>query len=205
MEAIRSLPVAVDLESELVAVHDGLIGRLTLVLGDLRSAEDAAQSAFVKAIQRRSRFRRGDLRAWFYTIGIRTALNERRRRERFQPLSSIEHAEWAMALDADRPRATAGERAVAENALADALGRQHCVGASEARGIIVVRLRSKAWNRIAARLSKPMARRKGSRAECPCWPLRSAGFLRSSRRRRMRRVVSYQPGNAPPAVLLWGR
>ena len=49
---------------------------MTVILHDPDEAEDVAQSAFARPLDRRSRFRGGDVRAWLYTIGIRLALNE---------------------------------------------------------------------------------------------------------------------------------
>jgi RNA polymerase sigma-70 factor, ECF subfamily len=101
MNLARVVPVAFDLERELVAVHPLLVRRLTLVLRDDDDAQDIAQAAVARAIERRSSFHGGDVRAWLYTIGIRLALNELRRRKRFVVLTGATAPEWAMRSDPD--------------------------------------------------------------------------------------------------------
>jgi RNA polymerase sigma-70 factor (ECF subfamily) len=91
----------VDLEAELLATYPILVRRLALVLRDASTAEDVAQSAFARALERRSSFRGGSVQAWFFTIGMRLAFNELRRR-RF--LAFREHPEeptWAMSTEPD--------------------------------------------------------------------------------------------------------
>src|SRR5262245_34294669 len=78
MDLAQAAPVAIDLESELVAIYPALYRRLTLVLRDQAEAEDVAQAAFARALESRGQFHGGDLRAWFYTIGLRLAFNELR-------------------------------------------------------------------------------------------------------------------------------
>jgi RNA polymerase sigma-70 factor (ECF subfamily) len=82
MDLARAAPVAFDLEAELLAIYPALHRRLTLVLRDAAEAEDIAQAAFARALEERRRFAGGDVRAWFYTIGLRLAFNELRRRRR---------------------------------------------------------------------------------------------------------------------------
>ncbi len=101
MDLARSVPIELDLEAELVAAYPLLARRLTLVLRDPDEARDVAQSAFARALERRHRFRGGDVRAWLYTIGIRLALNELRRRRRLVALSQIVEPAWAMASEPD--------------------------------------------------------------------------------------------------------
>jgi RNA polymerase sigma-70 factor (ECF subfamily) len=59
-----------------------LTRRLALIVGDAAEAEDLAQATFTRALEAWSSFGGGDLRAWLYTIGIRLALSEVRRRKR---------------------------------------------------------------------------------------------------------------------------
>jgi RNA polymerase sigma-70 factor (ECF subfamily) len=101
MNLVRAVPVVFDLERELVAIHPLLVRRLTLVLRNLDDAQDVAQAAFTRAIERRATFRGGDARAWLYTIGMRLALNELRRRKRFVVLTEALEPEWAMRSEPD--------------------------------------------------------------------------------------------------------
>jgi RNA polymerase sigma-70 factor (ECF subfamily) len=101
MELVRATPVPIDLEAALLDVYPALTRRLTLVLRDTAEAEDVAQAAFAKALEQRQRFTGGDVRAWFYTIALRLAFNElRRRRTALQAVDRDEPA-WAMASEPD--------------------------------------------------------------------------------------------------------
>jgi len=104
MELAPTAPVAIDLEAELVRVYPSLARRLALVLRDATEAEDVAQAAFARALERRSSFRGGDTRAWFYTIGLRLAFNELRRRRSAKARDVAETREepsWALSTDPD--------------------------------------------------------------------------------------------------------
>ena len=101
MDLARTVPLEVDLDAELVAAYPLLARRLTVVLHDPDEAQDVAQAAFARALERRNTFRGGDVRAWLYTIGIRLALNELRRRRRLVALSDGEEPAWAMASEPD--------------------------------------------------------------------------------------------------------
>ena len=110
MDLARAAPMAFDLEAELLATYPALHRRLTLVLRDATAAEDVAQAAFARALERRSSFRGGDVRAWFYTIGLRLAFNELRRRRRAPErddgagrAAAAEYLEpaWAMSSEPD--------------------------------------------------------------------------------------------------------
>jgi RNA polymerase sigma-70 factor (ECF subfamily) len=64
-----------------VAPHyPALLQRLTVVLRDPHDAEDVAQEAYLRAFRAWHRFDGTDARAWLYTIGLRLAFNELRRR-----------------------------------------------------------------------------------------------------------------------------
>jgi len=93
----------VDLEAELLAAYPALTRRLTLVLRDASEAEDVAQAAFARALERRGRFDGGDARAWFYTIGLRLAFNELRRRRPTTAAApnAADEPTWAMASEPD--------------------------------------------------------------------------------------------------------
>ncbi len=101
MDLARSVPLEIDLEAELVAAYPLLARRLTIVLRDADEAQDVAQSAFARALERRHQFHGGDARAWLYTIGIRLALNELRRRKRLVVLPDEGEPAWAMASEPD--------------------------------------------------------------------------------------------------------
>ena len=101
MGIARAVPIAIDLEAELIAAYPLLARRLTLILRDASEAEDVAQSAIARALERRHRFSGGDARAWLYTIGVRLALNELRRRRRLVPLSAESEPAWAMRSQPD--------------------------------------------------------------------------------------------------------
>ncbi|MGH2464668.1 MAG: RNA polymerase sigma factor [Candidatus Limnocylindrales bacterium] len=101
MELARTVPLEIDLDAELVAAYPMLARRLTVILSDSDEGQDVAQAAFARALERRSRFRGGDVRAWLYTIGIRLALNELRRRRRLVALSDATEPVWAMTSEPD--------------------------------------------------------------------------------------------------------
>lgn len=101
MDIAQPIAIPFDLEAELVAAYPSLARRLTIVLRDPDEAQDVAQSAFARAIERRDTFRGGDVRAWLYTIGIRLALNEIRRRHRLVELSEAPEPTWAIESEPD--------------------------------------------------------------------------------------------------------
>lgn len=101
MDLAQVAPLEIDLETELLAVYPALTRRLTLVLRDAREAEDVAQTAFAKAFEHRHTFSGGDVRAWFYTIGLRLAFNERRRRLGIQRRATNDEPTWAMTSEPD--------------------------------------------------------------------------------------------------------
>lgn len=101
MQTVHSLPFYADLERDLLDSYPALVRRLVLVLGDPHDAEDVAQAAFARALARRGQFRGGDARAWFYTIGLRLAFNELRRRRLHAGDAQASPPEWAMTSDPD--------------------------------------------------------------------------------------------------------
>jgi RNA polymerase sigma-70 factor (ECF subfamily) len=101
VELAPAVTYVADFEADLLAVYPGLARRLTLIVHDASEAEDIAQAAFARALERRHQFAGGDLRAWLYTIGIRLAFNELRRRRRASLLSTDAEPAWAMDVDPD--------------------------------------------------------------------------------------------------------
>ena len=101
MDLARTVPLDTDIETSLVAAYPLLVRRLTFVLRDADEAQDVAQATFARAIERRSLFHGGDARAWLYTIGLRLAIDELRRRKRTVPLTERLEPEWAMRSDPD--------------------------------------------------------------------------------------------------------
>lgn len=101
MDLTHAVPIETDLEAELVAAYPFLVRRLTLVLRDGDEAQDVAQAAFARALERRRLFRGGDARGWLYTIGLRLAFNELRRRRRLVTLSDESVPTWAMRSEPD--------------------------------------------------------------------------------------------------------
>lgn len=66
--------------------YPGLVRRLTAVLRDPDAALDLAQETYLRAYRAWDRFDGTDGRAWLYTIGLRLAFNERKRRRRWSRL-----------------------------------------------------------------------------------------------------------------------
>jgi RNA polymerase sigma-70 factor (ECF subfamily) len=96
------MPLVADLETALIDAYPALVRRLAVVLGDADEAEDAAQAAFTRALEQRAKFRGGDARAWFYTIGLRLAFNElRRRRHTVRSVDGAAEPAWAMTSEPD--------------------------------------------------------------------------------------------------------
>lgn len=79
---------AEDFEMAVGTHYAGLVRRLTAVVRDAAEAEDLAQEAYLRAFRSWHRFNGSDTRAWLYTIGLRLAFNERRRRRRWPVLPS---------------------------------------------------------------------------------------------------------------------
>lgn len=107
MDLAQTVPIEISLEAELVAAYPTLVRRLTFIVRDADEAQDLAQSAFERALAHRGRFHGGDARAWLYTIGIRLAIDELRRRKRLIALTERDEPEWAMRTEPDLWRALA--------------------------------------------------------------------------------------------------
>ena len=96
-----STSASTSFEAAVLPHYCGLVRRLTLIVGDPNEAEDLAQTAFLRAWAAWARFDGGDTRAWLYTIGIRLALNEVRRRRHLPLRGRDDGASWALAVDPD--------------------------------------------------------------------------------------------------------
>lgn len=107
MDLVRAVAVERDIEGALLAAYPALVRRLALVLRDAADAEDVGQTAFAKAFERRHHFTGGDVRAWFYTIGLRLAFNELRHRRVVAARATDDEPTWAMSSDPDLWRALA--------------------------------------------------------------------------------------------------
>ena len=94
--------VSAPFEQTLAPYYPALVRRLTLIVGDSEDAQDLAQTAYLRAFESWARFDGADPRAWLYTIGIRLALNELRRRRRAWVRHPAEpDASWALEVDPD--------------------------------------------------------------------------------------------------------
>ncbi len=79
-----------------------LMRRLTVVLGNEHDAEDVTQDAYLRAFRSWDRFDGADVRAWLYTIALRLAFNQVRRRRRWLGiLGRTEPAPWTDRSDPD--------------------------------------------------------------------------------------------------------
>ena len=94
------------LEAAVAAHRPWLVRRLSLVVRDLTEAEDLAQEALTRAIERWPVTDEGGLARWLAVVGMRLAIDERRRRKRwgFLPIRSSDQ-EWALVTDPDLWRA----------------------------------------------------------------------------------------------------
>lgn len=79
-----------------------LVRRLALVVGDAEEAQDLAQRAYLRLIEHWPLPDDTDLTRWLAVVGLRLALDERRRRRRwgFLPLRESD-ASWALRVDPD--------------------------------------------------------------------------------------------------------
>jgi RNA polymerase sigma-70 factor (ECF subfamily) len=95
-----------DLDSAFRAHRDWLVRRLALIVGDAEEARDLAQEAFVRLAEHWPLADRSDPARWLSTVGVRLAIDERRRRRRWGFLDLREtDATWALAADPDLWRA----------------------------------------------------------------------------------------------------
>jgi RNA polymerase sigma-70 factor (ECF subfamily) len=95
-----------ELDSAFRAHRDWLVRRLALIVGDAEEAHDLAQEAFVRAAEHWPLPDMTEPARWLSTVGVRLAIDERRRRRRwgFHGLRETD-AQWAIAVDPDLWRA----------------------------------------------------------------------------------------------------
>jgi RNA polymerase sigma-70 factor, ECF subfamily len=95
-----------DLDSAFRAHRDWLVRRLALIVGDAEEARDLAQEAFVRAAEQWPLPDMTQPARWLSTVGVRLAIDERRRRRRWGFFDLREtDATWAIAADPDLWRA----------------------------------------------------------------------------------------------------
>lgn len=83
-----------------------LVRRLALVVQDVNEAEDLAQQTFLRAAEHWPFAPDQDVAKWLAVVGMRLAIDERRRRRRWGFLPIREHDQaWAMSVDPDLWRA----------------------------------------------------------------------------------------------------
>ena len=99
---VATTGLAVPFESTVGPHYPALVRRLSFILGDADEAQDIAQTAYLRAFEAWPHFDGPDARAWLYTIGIRLALNELRRRRRlWRHRGEAGEATWALRVDPD--------------------------------------------------------------------------------------------------------
>lgn len=103
MEAVVALHVRAGSLDEAFRLHQPwLVQRLALVVGDAEEARDLAQQTFVRAAQSWPLPQDQDVARWLAVVGLRLALNERRRRRLWGLLAVRESdATWALEINAD--------------------------------------------------------------------------------------------------------
>jgi RNA polymerase sigma-70 factor (ECF subfamily) len=95
-----------DLDSAFRAHRDWLVRRLALIVGDAEEARDLAQETFVRAAEQWPLADSREPARWLSTVGVRLAIDERRRRRRWGFLELREtDATWAISTDPDLWRA----------------------------------------------------------------------------------------------------
>lgn len=93
--------------ADAVAEHrPWLLRRLALVVGDAAEAEDLTQQALLRALEHWPLPHGHDIARWLSVVGMRLAIDERRRRRRwgFLPIRETDQS-WAIATDPDLWRA----------------------------------------------------------------------------------------------------
>ena len=93
---------SVAFEPAVSPLYAGLVRRLVVVLGDADEAQDVAQDAYLQAFRAWERFDGSDVRAWLYTIALRLAFNQLRRRRRWlAAVRRIDPKPWRDPVDPD--------------------------------------------------------------------------------------------------------
>jgi RNA polymerase sigma-70 factor (ECF subfamily) len=92
----------ISFEPAVAPLYAGLVRRLVVVMGDADEAQDVAQDAYLQAFRAWDRFDGSDVRAWLYTIALRLAFNQLRRRRRWlAAIRRIESKPWRDPVDLD--------------------------------------------------------------------------------------------------------
>jgi RNA polymerase sigma-70 factor (ECF subfamily) len=100
---------ATSLDAAFRAHEPWLVRRLALVVGDAEEARDLAQQVFLRAAERWPLPPEQDVARWLAVVGLRLALNERRRRKRWGFLAIREtDASWALDVNPDLWRGLQG-------------------------------------------------------------------------------------------------
>jgi RNA polymerase sigma-70 factor, ECF subfamily len=100
------IAIADGFEAATAPLYDGLVRRLVLVLGDSAEAEDIAQDAYLRAFRTWDRCDGRDVRGWLYTIALRLAFNQLRRRRRWLAIiGRVQPTPWTDPADPDLWRA----------------------------------------------------------------------------------------------------
>lgn len=95
-----------DLDSIFRVNRGWLVRRLALITGDVEEAQDLAQETFMRLAERWPLTDATEPARWLSTVGIRLAVDERRRRRRWGFFALREaDATWAIAVDPDLWRA----------------------------------------------------------------------------------------------------
>jgi RNA polymerase sigma-70 factor (ECF subfamily) len=95
-----------DLDWAFRAHRAWLVRRLALIVGDAEEAHDLAQEAFVRLTEHWPLSDSSDPARWLSTVGVRLAIDERRRRRRWGFLDLRDtDAAWAISTDPDLWRA----------------------------------------------------------------------------------------------------
>ena len=93
---------AASFQAATAPLYDGIVRRLTLVLGDTNEAEDITQDTYLRAFNGWDGFDGRDVRAWLYTIALRLAFNQLRRRRRWLAIAHrVQPAPWSDPADPD--------------------------------------------------------------------------------------------------------
>jgi len=89
-------------EPAVAPLYAGLVRRLVLVLGDADEAQDIAQDAYLQAFRAWGRFDGFRRQGWLYTIALRLAFNQMRRRRRWlAAIRRVDPKPWRDPADPD--------------------------------------------------------------------------------------------------------
>ena len=100
--AVALTPVLASLDDAFREHQPWLVQRLALVVGDAEEARDLAQQTFVRAAERWPLPAEQNVPRWLAVVGLRLALNERRRRRRWGFLAVRDtDATWAIETNPD--------------------------------------------------------------------------------------------------------